>query len=197
MSSGDKAFEKSSLDEHKLWPRYIQVFHWTLMVSIALMYFTDQLVLLHADMGYLILVMVLLRVGIGFIGPVDLRLKNYPLRLQKVVGYFIGVMKWKPPEYPRHNPATAWVSLGFFVVILLLTVSGSITLATTHFEGMWVEPLLFISDKTAQQVKEVHHWLTDIFLLLMFFHVSGALFSCVQHRRNVIRPILWTERRKK
>lgn len=177
-----------------VWDLFIRIFHWMLVVLIAIQFFSEEVLTIHSELGYIIMILIVGRVVWGFIGSKHARFSSFPLSFKKNITYFKGVLSGKPISYKGHNPPGAIVTILFLITIIMIIVTGSITLATIHFEGFLVPSLLFMDDETSFFIKDLHHTFTNILLFLISVHVLGVLLACFQHRKNFIKSMFTGEK---
>ena len=193
------------MDEIKVWDPFVRVFHWTVVVSFFIAYVTeDEVMWLHELAGYLILGLVVARVVWGVIGTRYARFTNIVYKPETVKGYFRDSLRFKSKRYIGHNP------LGGVMVIVLL-----IMLLLTNLSGMKADGINFIASNAIniELVKpafadddnengadefweEIHEFLANATLLLVFLHVAGVIFSSIVHGENLVRSMVTGRKRK-
>jgi cytochrome b len=115
-------------DRVKVWDGFVRIAHWLLVAGFFVAYFTeDDLLPVHVWAGYLVGLIVLLRVVWGFVGPDYARFSTFAYGPVKAVRYLFGLMRRHGERYLGHSPA------GGAMVILLL-----ICLAATVWSGLTV-----------------------------------------------------------
>jgi cytochrome b len=190
----------------RVWDVFVRVAHWALVAGFFVAYFTeDELLPIHVWAGYVVGVIVILRVVWGFIGPEYARFSNFIYSPAKVLGYFGGLFRRSAARYLGHSPA------GGAMVILLL-----ISLAATVWSGLTVYaydqgagPLAgVLVTGTAQNVaptseredgeanasafeaqeeywEELHEFFANLTLALIVLHIAGVLLASFVHRENL------------
>ncbi len=86
-------------DSVQVWDLFVRVFHCTLAVGFVVAYLSEDVLLLHVWTGYLIGVLVLLRIIWGFIGPRHARFSDFAFPLKAVLAYLIDLVRFKPVRF--------------------------------------------------------------------------------------------------
>ena len=107
-----------------VWDRFVRVFHWSnaILVIVAL-YSTDRK-WLHEDVGYIVAVLVALRIVWGLIGPGYARFSDFMAGPRTIGRYLRSAAAGRPRRYLGHNP------LGGAMVIALPVSYTHLTLPT-------------------------------------------------------------------
>ncbi len=183
----------------KVWDIVVRSFHWCLVVSFGLCYLTgDDFDLLHAYLGYGILMLLGVRVVWGVVGTKYARFSNFIYGWKSIREYVRGLMIWRPQSYLGHNPLGGWM-----VVLLLLLLLFTCWTGLEAYGEEGYGPFAQQSsgapdanesrddDDASELWGELHEVLADITLFLVFFHVAGVVVSSLLHRENLVRA-MWT-----
>ena len=75
-------------------------------------------------------------------------------------------------------------------LLILIFMSGLLTLGTIDFEG----PFLFlanqISDESSYAFRHLHEFLPIVGLVLVSLHILGVVAGSIQHKENLVRAML-------
>ncbi len=176
----------------KVWDLPTRLFHWTLVISFVSAYFSAEFHFgyFHALIGYFLCFLLLIRVVLGFAGNQYARFKSFIFSPQETIEYLRAMIKNKPRHYFGHNPAGALMVFALLGLLLLILITGLITLAAIDYEG----PLLFIanllSDETSYMFRHLHGWLIDIALVMIPLHLLGVAAGSIQHGENLVRAMI-------
>ena len=89
-----------------VWDPAVRLFHWTLAGAFLVAYVTeDDWEMLHVNAGYLIGILIALRLLWGFVGPRHARFADFVRSPREVMTYLADAMRLRAPRYIGHNPA--------------------------------------------------------------------------------------------
>jgi cytochrome b len=183
----------------KVWDIVVRSFHWCLVVLFGLCYLTgDEFDLLHAYLGYGILILLGARVIWGVIGTKYARFSNFIYGWEKVREYVKGLMIWRPQAYLGHNPVGGWMVV-LLLLLILFTCWTGLEAYGQQGDGPFAQQFSGAPDvdesrdnKDANELwSELHEVLADFTLFLVFIHVVGVIVSSLLHRENLVRA-MWT-----
>jgi cytochrome b len=110
-------------DTIKVWDPFVRAFHWTLTIGFFVAYFSDDSRALHVWTGYLVGVLVLLRIVWGFIGPKHARFSDFLYPPSVIAAYLFDLVRFKSQRHIGHSPAGA--AMIFLLLGGMLAVVGS------------------------------------------------------------------------
>jgi len=183
----------------KVWDIVVRVFHWSLVVFFSACYLTgDEFDVLHAWLGYGILVLLGIRVIWGLIGTKYARFSDFVYGWKRVREYVKGLAMWRPQAYLGHNPAGGWMVVLLLLFILLTCWTGLEAYGAEGngpFAGQFPGAPGAIDSRDNDDANglwsELHEMLADITLFLVFVHIAGVIVSSLLHRENLVRA-MWT-----
>lgn len=162
-----------------VWDLPTRLFHWSLAAGFAiaatLALGTEEggaLFPYHAIAGLAIAMMVLLRIGWGFIGSRHARFRSFLFGPRAVLEYAAGVLGGRGARHAGHNPGSAWAIFAMLALVLALAATG--LLLGTGNEG----------------VKEIHEFLAYAMLAVVGLHVAGVLLHTARHRENITASMI-------
>lgn len=176
----------------KVWDVPVRLFHWTLALAFAAAYLTAKFHIgyLHTLIGYFLSVLLLARMFLGFTGNHYARFNSFIFSPGETFTYLRSLVHGRPRHYFGHNPAGALMVFALLVLLMLIFLTGLITLAVIDFEG----PLLFLthyfSDPASYAVHHLHGWLIDVALLLVPLHLLGVAAGSIQHKENLVKAMI-------
>jgi len=194
------------MNDIKVWDPFVRIFHWTVVVSFFVAYFTeDEAMWLHEFAGYTILALVIARIIWGIVGSRYARFSNFIYKPAIVKQYLRDSLHFKAKRYIGHNP------LGGVMVVLLLTMlvltswsgieaDGSGFTDTAAFNIELVKPAFADDDEYENETHElwedIHEFFANATLFLVFLHVVGVLSSSITHGENLVRAMISGRKRK-
>lgn len=99
----------------RIWDPFVRLSHWILVAAFFIAYFSeDDLLSLHVWAGYVLGVIVLLRIVWGVVGPRHARFSDFLYRPTEVMTYMRELLSFRGKRYLGHSPVG-----GAMVVTLL------------------------------------------------------------------------------
>jgi cytochrome b len=175
----------------RVWDLPTRVFHWVLVVLIALQYATGEFHLLdmrwHFWCGYATLALVLFRVVWGFLGSQTSRFVEFVRGPRAVTSYLRAQLSMNPQISIGHNPLGGWSVLVLLASIAVQIASGLFASDEIDTDGPLVS---FVSQRTVKWMTRVHGWNQNLLLVLIAAHVLAALLYLLLKRENLISPLI-------
>jgi len=175
----------------KVWDLFIRSFHWVLVIAFAIAYITeDDLMWLHSNAGYLILVLLGLRFLYGFIGSRYARFSDFIYSPKTAMSYVKDVFLFRPKRYLGHNPAG-----GLMIILMLLSlvatgVSGMMALAVEERAGPMVGFMSYIPYWIAAASEDLHELFANLSLFLIAVHIAGVIIESIVHGENLVLSMI-------
>lgn len=162
-----------SVNKVKVWDRFVRLFHWSLVTSFFVVYFsTTSIGWVHKGFGYVTLALIMARIVWGFIGRGHARFSDFVPSPGKLKRYVVAMLRREEPRYLGHNPAGA-----VMILFLLCMISGiGITGWMLTLDAFWGNDL----------VEEAHSLLVNVTLAAVVVHVGGAIYESLHQRENLI-----------
>jgi len=175
-----------------VWDVPTRLFHWTLVLSFTSAYLTANFHLgfLHTYIGYFLCLLLLARLIWGFTGNQYARFKSFLFSPQETLAYLRSLAQNNPKHYFGHNPAGALMVFGVLALLLMIVLTGLVTLAVIDFEGPFLFLIDYVDDDTSYAVRHLHGWLIDIALVIIPLHLLGVALGSIQHKENLVRAMI-------
>jgi cytochrome b len=122
-------------DSIQVWDIFVRIFHWTLAVGFFVAYFSEDVLLLHVWTGYLVGVLVVLRILWGFVGPQHARFSDFAFPLSAVLAYLFDLVRFKAVRHIGHSPAGAVMVWALLAGVLAIVGSGLVLYALEEDAG--------------------------------------------------------------
>jgi cytochrome b len=173
----------------RVWDLPVRLFHWTLVLLIAVSYFTAQAggdwMKLHFWSGYGILTLVLFRIAWGFVGSTTARFADFVKGPSAALSHLRELVGRRRPREAGHNPLG-----GAMVIVLLLAVLAQAAtglFAADTDTGMVNGPLALVTpDKWVDRATAFHEFWINVLLALVALHVLAVVVYLVWKRQNLI-----------
>jgi len=187
-----KAVDMNGNQKIKVWDAFIRFFHWSLLLSVSLAYFTAKsgMQVIHPVIGYFITVILVMRIVWGFAGSAHARFSSFVRSPKVVIGYLKDMLKGHPARHLGHNPAGGVMVVALLLTLLGIILSGFVVLAVIEFDGPLVGLLRFMSDQWAYLFLAIHNRLVMLIIVLVVFHISGVVLASIQHNENLIKAMI-------
>lgn len=196
----------------KVWDIAVRVFHWSLVVTFFVAYFSgDDENVLHVYAGYGVLALVAFRIVWGFIGTRHARFADFIYGPATTWRYVKSMISSKPLHYLGHNPLGGWM-----VVALLLSLIGTCWTGLetygqeghgplAHADIRLISPAMADDDEEDHRSgrgqgngeadgdefwEELHEVFSNFTLFLVVLHVAGVLIASGIHKENLIKSMI-------
>lgn len=193
----------------RVWDPLIRIAHWALVAGFAIAYLTEgEPQWLHSYVGYIIAVVVVLRLAWGFVGPRSARFSDFVTGPGQVIAYLRGLVTGRAKRHIGHSPAGGAMTVALLLALALTALSGMATLAVEDGEGplaglvtaqslpAWaMEDEDYGDGETGEAFEEIHEIAVNATLLLIVLHVAGVLVASMVHHENLVRSMLTGRKR--
>ena len=204
----------------RVWDPLVRVGHWILVIAFFVAYFTeDDLLGVHVWAGYVVCIVLVVRILWGFVGPRYAQFSDFVRAPQEVFAYLRGLILFRAPRYIGHSPGGGAMVIALLLSLAATVVTGLVLYGQEHRAG----PLapLFASNAPArvnlvtnaaladekegarvgeaeaenEMLEEVHEFLANLTLALIIAHVLGVLLASTVHRENLIVAMITGRKR--
>jgi len=164
-------------EKTKVWDIVVRLFHWSLVTSFAIAWLSaDDWDKTHEAAGYVIAVLLAIRIVWGIIGSPHARFRDFIYKPSTVLSYLRDSLFRKAKRYIGHNPAGGAMVIAMLVSLIVATGTG-IASTTNMFWGVeWVE--------------ELHEFTAQATLVLIFLHIAGVIYASFEHKENLVKAMI-------
>jgi cytochrome b len=201
-----------------VWDPIIRLFHWILVASFTVAYFTgEDESLVHIYAGYIVLGLIAVRLLWGLLGSKHARFSDFVRSPVQALVYLKGLVRGGVKNYVGHNPAAGWMVIALLVSLLATTVSGlqvygleghgplAQTVAERNLaaEARGETGIVRMSaeheDEAGEEAgeedgeelwEEVHEFFANFTVFLIALHLLGVALSSYRHRQNLVRAMV-------
>ena len=198
-----------------VWDPFVRLGHWTIVCAFAVAYVTgDEFLTTHVWAGYVVGVVVALRIVWGFIGPRRARFSDFVCRPMAVVTYLADLARFRARRYLGHSPAGGAMVIALLLSVALTVVTGLMVYGAEKKAGP-LAPLYAtaaarspISAQAAEErgeassengagegLEDVHELFANLTLVLACLHVLGVALASVAHRENLVAAMITGRKR--
>ena len=175
----------------KVWDIFVRIFHWGLVLAFSIAYITeDDFLGLHTTAGYVVLGLIALRLVWGFIGPTHARFRDFAYSPAAIKQFLKETLFFRAKRYIGHNPAGGAMIFLMLISLILTTLSGIVLYAGEEHAGPLAGVLANMSEGMTEAFEDVHEFLANFTLLLVFVHVAGVIVESLIHHENLIRSMI-------
>lgn len=180
-------------DKILVWDVPVRLFHWTLVVLLAVSYFSGRTggdwMKLHFWSGYAILTLLFFRIAWGFVGSTTARFSNFVKGPSTALAHLGHLFSRKTPRDAGHNPLGGAMTVVLIFAVLAQATAGLFAADTDM--GTVNGPLaLKVADKWVERATAFHAYWVNVLLALIAVHVFAIALYFVWKRQNLIGAML-------
>jgi cytochrome b len=180
----------------RIWDLPTRLFHWALVVLIAMQYATGEFHLLdmrwHFWFGYATLALIAFRILWGFFGSQTSRFAGFVRAPRVVLAYVKEQFSTNPQHSIGHNPLGGWSVLILLTCIAVQIATGLFASDDIDTDGPLVD---LVSRRTVKLMTRWHDWNQNLLLLLIALHVIAVLMHLLLRRDDLIVPMITGRKR--
>lgn len=173
-----------------VWSIYTRAFHFLLALFVLTAFLSsefDILLTLHVASGVSVGVLLLFRIFWGFMSIKYSKFSDFNFNISELKDYLFNVFGDKK-SYIGHNPPASFVMIAMIIVGILAVLSGFLVYGTQEGRGV----LAFLNHsiyKDMEAFEEVHEFLANSFMFLIFIHIAGVLVDKFIHKSDTLNSI--------
>ncbi|MGA9422000.1 MAG: cytochrome b/b6 domain-containing protein [Rhodanobacteraceae bacterium] len=174
-----------------VWDLPTRLFHWILVLLIALQFASGELELLpmewHFRLGYVTLALILFRLLWGFFGSTSARFRTFVRSPWEVLRYLGNSIAGRESRHVGHNPLGGWSVIAMLLCVAVQALSGLFASDDISEYG----PLgARVSDATVDLLTRVHKINRYVLAMLIALHLTAVLLHWILKRDNLVAPML-------
>jgi cytochrome b len=198
-------------NEVRVWDPFVRIAHWTIAIGFFVAYFSEDAMTVHVWAGYVIAILVVLRMAWGFIGTRHARFADFAYSPKKDLQYFRDLLFARAKRYIGHSPAGGAMVFALLLFLAITVTTGIILYAEEEGAG----PLApFYTQTEASQsasndavgegregaeregaFEEIHEVAANATLALVIFHILGVILASFVHHENLARAMVTGRKR--
>jgi cytochrome b len=160
-----------------VWDMPVRVFHWLLVICFAGAWLTsesERLQMIHYAFGYTACLLVLIRLVWGVIGTRYARFTQFLKGPKAVLGHFMAMLRGHPHHDVGHNPAGGLVMVALMLLILVIGVSG----------------YLSVKELLGDFAGEIHESVASLALGVVILHILAAIVMSLMEKQNLVKSMV-------
>jgi len=167
----------------KVWDGAVRVAHWMMVLFFAVIYLRYRKFPIHAYAGYLMMILVILRVVWGVLGTKAARFTTFWYTPKQVLDYTRRMFSGHANYYASHNPMGSWM---VYVLLSMMLVNGSLGVML-YSSGQELGPLgNMVPEDWEDILKGLHKGLGHITAAFVAMHIAGVIWAARAHRENYV-----------
>jgi cytochrome b len=200
-----------------VWDPLVRFGHWALVAAFAVAYLSAEEEAggpdpLHVWGGYVVGVLVVLRVVWGFVGPRHARFSDFVRSPIVALTYFLDLLYGRARRYIGHSPAG-----GAMVIALLVCLAATVATGLIAYGEEGKGPLAVVTvteanangneagrravaekrgEKTESTIGELHGLMANITVALVVAHIFGVAVASVLHKENLVLAMITGRKRR-
>ena len=181
----------------RIWDLPVRLFHWLLAGMIAATAITGFLLdvtwlQVHILSGSAAGCLILARLVWGFTGTAYARFSSYDLKPAAVFRHLKDIRHGRVEREAGHNSLGSWMVVALIAVVGFIVSTGLVVLGGQFKQGPLKSLLSFA---TGGSIRELHETAAIVLLVLVGFHIAGAIFESLRTRENLPRSMITGNKR--
>jgi cytochrome b len=178
--------------EMYVWDRVIRSGHWLLAISFAALYLEYKKFPLHPYAGYLVCILLIVRIFWGFAGPGAARFSTFSFSPREMLRYMQSALHGHAEYHFSHNPMGAAMVYALLSILLANSFLGLMAYSASQQLGPFQA---LIPNDWEDILIEVHSLLGHLSAVLVIGHLLGVIWAARLHRENYALAMLTGIRR--
>jgi cytochrome b len=197
MKNPAAAKEEHRSEEVRIWDPLVRYGHWVLAVAFLIAYLTeDDLLTIHVWAGYVVGIVILVRIVWGLIGTKHARFSDFLYSPRESLAYFFDTLRGRAKRHLGHSPTGAPMVFALLVSLALTTGSGLVVYAYDKHAGPLAGMIAAdVSESVEDFWEETHEVLANLTLLLVVLHIAGVGLASFSHKENLVRAMVTGKKR--
>ncbi len=177
----------------KVWDGWVRLFHWSIVLLVIGQYVTVQLSLMewHIRCGYLVLALLVFRLGWGLVGSDSARFARFLKSPLAALAHLRHLRRREPDTEIGHNAAGGWMVLVLLALLLAQVGSGLFASEEPGESYAAHGPFaLRVADALSARLTALHGLGFNLLLGAIGLHVLAVLAYALLKRQDLVRPMV-------
>jgi cytochrome b len=168
---------RHALPMARVWDPIVRIFHWSLVASFALAWFTSHSSeVIHQWAGFAAAGLIALRLLWGVLGTPYARFAQFVRPPAAVMRYLLAILKGREARHIGHNPAGGAMVLALITAMAATALTGWMMTTDAYFGVEWVG--------------DTHSLIAHAMLALVLIHIGGVALASFRHRENLVGAMI-------
>jgi cytochrome b len=182
-----------ALRKVKVWDGWVRLVHWSIVLLVIAQYATVQLDLMqwHFRCGYLVLALLVFRLGWGLVGSDNARFARFLQSPHAALAHLKHLGRREPDTEVGHNAAGGWMVLLLLALLLAQVATGLFASEEPGESYAAHGPFaLQVADALSGRLTALHELGFNLLLGAIGLHVAAVLAYAVLKRQDLVRPMV-------
>lgn len=178
----------------RVWDAPTRLFHWSIVILIAVSYFSMKFdyVQVHYLSGYTMMTLLLFRLCWGLFGSETSRFRQFMRSPLDGFRHLASFTEREPDREVGHNAAGGWMVLVMLLVLAVQVGSGLFAGDPVEGGGPFVDQIARAPQKLLSTIHAINF---NIILGVMALHVVAILAYAAVKRHDLVRPMITGKKR--
>lgn len=181
-------------EEVIIWDGWVRLFHWSVVVLLALSYWSIRQgeIEIHTWSGYAVLALVLFRIGWGFVGSETARFAHFLRHPLAALHHLRHLPRREPDHEVGHNAAGGWMVLAMLLLLLAQPLTGLFADTGYGDHGPLAKS---VAPETSDWLTGLHHQTFMAILAAVALHLLAIGLYATLKRQNLVWPMVTGRKR--
>ena len=182
-------FNRTILLPMRVWDAPTRLFHWLLVLLVALSYVSVQAdwMRIHLISGYVVLGLLLFRLAWGFVGSDTARFRHFLGNPARALAHLARFRERGPDTQVGHNEAGGWMVLLMLGLLAVQVVSG---LFNANRHGIAGPLAAYAGARVTSIANFVHGANFNLLAAAVGLHILAILAYALVKRHDLVRPMV-------
>lgn len=175
----------------RVWDPVVRIFHWTLVITFFIDYFTEEdLLTVHVWAGYILVSVLLIRILWGFVGTQHARFSDFVVSPSVAYQYLKDTLYLRAKRHLGHNPAGGFMIVVMLVLLVLIGISGLLLYGADKHAGPLAALFVGGGKEWEEPLEIIHEFLANFMLVMVIIHIAGVVVESKIHNENLARAMV-------